>query len=256
MALGYGHGMATRGDADISVVGALLSDPGRCRMLFALGDGRALPAGRLAREAGVSPATASAHLGKLLDAERVRVEAHGRHRYYRLAGPQVGRLLETMAQLAPAEPVRSLRQHTRAHAVREARTCYDHLAGRLGVALMRAMLDRRLLTGGDGRFDPDRAGADRLSARGRDVDYRLSEDGRRFLAELGVTLPPRRPVIRYCVDWSEQAHHLAGGLGAALLTRLLELDWVRRSPGSRAIQVTEAGRSGLHERLAVDARLR
>ena len=244
--------MATGGDADISVVGALLSDPGRCRMLFALGDGRALPAGRLADEAGVSAATGSAHLGKLLDAGLVTVEAHGRHRYYRLAGPQVGRLLETMAQVAPSAPVRSLREHTRAHALREARTCYDHLAGRLGVTVMRAMLEQDLLAGGDGRFDPARPGADRLSAYGREVDYRLTEDGTAFLADLGVSLPARRPLIRYCIDWSEQAHHLAGGLGAGLLSRLLELGWVRRNPGSRAVDVTDAGRVGLRERLAID----
>lgn len=252
MRLGYGVDMATRGDADISVVGALLSDPGRCRVLWALGDGRALPAGRLADEAGVSAATGSAHLGKLLDAGLLAVEAHGRHRYYRLAGPTVGRLLETMAQLAPAAPVRSLRQHTRAHALREARTCYDHLAGRLGVAVMGAMLQRKLLRGGDGRFDPDRPGADRLSAYGRDVDYELTGEGTAFLAELGVVLPPRRPVVRYCIDWSEQAHHLAGGLGAGLLSRLVELEWVCRNPGSRAVDVTDQGRAGLAELLAID----
>ena len=252
MRLGYGRCMGTPGDVDISAVGALLADPGRCRMLFALGDGRALPAGRLADEAGVSAATGSSHLAKLLDARLVTVEAHGRHRYYRLAGPQVGRLLETMAELAPPAPVRSLRQHTRAHAVREARTCYDHLAGRLGVAVMRAMLDRRLITGGDGRFDPAAPGADRLSAYGREVDYRLTGDGSAFLEDLGVTLPARRPLIRYCIDWSEQAHHLAGGLGAGLLSRLLELEWVRRNPSSRAVDVTDAGRKGLRERFAID----
>src|SRR5437763_6698353 len=115
------------GDTNIAALGALLSDPGRCRILLVLGDGRALPASVLASEAGVAPSTASEHLGKLLDAHLLRVETHGRHRYYRLAGPHVARLLETLAQYAPTAPVRSLKEGTRAQAVRQARYCYDHL---------------------------------------------------------------------------------------------------------------------------------
>src|SRR4051794_28664518 len=114
-----------QGDADLAALGAVLGDPARCRVLLALGDGRALAASVLAAEAGVAPSTASAHLARLVDAELLTVEAHGRHRYYRLAGPHVGRLLEALAQQAPAAPVRSLREGTRAHAVREARCCYD-----------------------------------------------------------------------------------------------------------------------------------
>ncbi|MGA9857036.1 MAG: winged helix-turn-helix domain-containing protein [Solirubrobacteraceae bacterium] len=244
--------MAHRGDVDISVVGALLADAGRCRMLFAVNDGRALPASRLAAEAGVSAATASTHLKKLVDAELLSVEPHGRHRYYRLAGPDVARLLETMAQLAPTQPIRSLREHTRARALRDARTCYDHVAGRLGVAIMRSLLTRDLITGGTGTFDPRTARSDRLSSYGRDIDYRLTPAGTDFLANLGVTLPSGRRAIRYCVDWSEQAHHLAGGLGRGLLDRLIDLDWVRRNPNSRAIDITDAGRTGLADTFAFD----
>ncbi len=220
-------------------------------MLLALGDGRALPASRLAGEAGVSPATASAHLRKLLDAGLLTAEPHGRHRYYRIAGPQVGHLIETMATLAPDVEVRSLRQDVRGRALRDARTCYDHLAGRLGVALMRGMLDRGWVRGGDGRFDPETARQDRLSAYGHDIPYELSDAGAEFLASFGVTLPPRRPVIRYCVDWSEQAHHLAGGLGRGLRDRLLELDWVRAAERSRAVELTELGRAGVTDTFAV-----
>src|ERR1700761_1042874 len=147
---------AGSGDSDIAAIGALVADRGRCRILLALGDGRALPASRLADEAGVSPATASSHLRKLTGAALLTVETHGRHRYYRLAGPDVGRLIEALQQVAPATPVRSLRQDTRARQLREARTCYDHLAGRLGVTLMRVMLDRGYLAGGDGEYDVDR----------------------------------------------------------------------------------------------------
>ncbi len=243
--------MSVHGDVDISSVAGVLADPGRCRMLFALDDGRALPASRLAAEAGVSPPTASAHLKRLLDAGLLSVERHGRHRYYRLAGPAVGRLLETMAELAPPQPVRSLREHARARAVREARTCYDHLAGRLGVAIMRSFLEHRWLIGGEGIFDPARAREDRLSAPGRDIDYELTPAGHEFLATFGVELPGRRRVIKYCVDWSEQAHHLAGGLGRGLCDRMLELDWLTRDPGSRAVRITDAGRRGLTSTLAI-----
>ena len=234
-----------RGDADIAAIGALLGDPGRCAVLMALCDGRALPASRLAAEAGVSPATASSHLGKLVAAGLLTVEPAGRHRYYRLAGPEVARLLEILARLAPAKPVRTLRQASRAEALRQARTCYDHLAGRLGVALMRALLDRGYLAGGDGTFDPGRARQDRPSSYGHDVDYRLTGAGQGFLREFGVRLPPRRLVIRYCVDWSEQAHHLAGAAGRGLLDRLVELGWIRRAAGDRAVTVTRTGDAGL-----------
>ncbi len=241
----YGHSVKDRGDIDISAVGRLLADPGRCRMLFALSDRRALPAGRLAAEAGVSAPTASAHLKRLVDARLLTVERHGRHRYYRLAGPAVGRLLETMAELAPAQPIQSLREHTRAHALRQARTCYDHIAGRLGVAIMRSFLDRRFLVGGDGTFDPAAADLDRLSAPGRDIDYELTAPGREFLDRFGADLPTRRPTIRYCIDWSEQAHHLGGGLGRGLLDRMLELEWVERREDTRAVEITDAGQAGL-----------
>ncbi len=134
-----------RGDADIATVGALVSDRTRGRILLALGDGRALPASVLADEAGVATSTASAHLSKLLDGGLLAVEQHGRHRYFRIAGPDVGELLEALARVAPAAPVRSLRQGTRAQAVRFARTCYDHLAGVLGTRLMAALIERELL---------------------------------------------------------------------------------------------------------------
>ena len=166
-------------------------------------------------------------------------------------------MLEALAQVSPPRPVRSLRQGTRAHAIREARLCYDHVAGRLGVALMAGLLDRGALEGGDGRHDPARADADRLSAPGHDVDYRVTARGADVLATLGVDLEQvaagRRPLVRYCLDWSEQRHHLAGALGAALAARLLERDWIRRSPHSRAVTLTEAGRDGLDAALGLSA---
>lgn len=239
------------GDVDLAAVGALLADPGRARMLLALDDGRALPATRLADEAGVSAATASSHLRKLTDAGMLAVEQQGRFRYYRLAGPQIGQLIETVGVLAPKTPIRSLRQSTRAHALRAARTCYDHIAGRLGVALMAVLLDRGQLEGGDGEHDPDTAERDRLSAPGADLDYTLTAAGRRFVAEFGVQLPRRRPV-RYCVDWTEQRHHVAGGLGRGLLDRVVELGWVQRVEATRALTITRAGRHGLADEFGID----
>src|SRR3954452_25058159 len=128
------------GDADLAALGAVLGERARARMLLALGDGRALPASVLAAEAGVAASTASAHLTRLVDAGLLEVTVQGRPRYYRLAGPQVAELIEVLARVAPAAPVRSLREGTRAHALRAARTCYDHIAGRLGVDILAALI--------------------------------------------------------------------------------------------------------------------
>jgi len=235
------------GDADIAALGSLLGDRSRARMLMALGDGRALPATVLAAEAGVAASTASGHLVRLVDAGLLAVTVQGRHRYYRLAGPQVGELIEALARVAPPAPVRSLREDTRAHALRHARTCYDHLAGRLGVAVMRALIDVGAIAGGDGRHHVDGGGRDRLSAPGHDVDYRLTDRGTERLATLGVTATPGA-ALRYCVDWSEQAHHLSGRVGRDVTRSLLDLDWIRRAGRGRAVHLTELGR----RRLAAD----
>jgi DNA-binding transcriptional ArsR family regulator len=244
---------AQRGEADLAAVAGAIGEPRRARILNVLGDGRALPASLLAREAGVAPSTASTHLGRLVDAGLIVAEVSGRHRYYRLAGPAVAEALEALALLSPLGPVRSLRASTQAAAMRRARACYDHLAGRLGVDVMAALLARGCLAGGDGRHDPARARLDHYSGPGRDFTYTLTQAGERLFAELGVDLR-RRPTIRYCVDWSEQEHHLAGGLGAMLLARLLELGWLRRVPVGRVLLLTEAGAAGLGRVLGLERR--
>lgn len=230
-------------------MGALLADPARCRILLALGDGRALPASRLAAEAGVAPSTASGHLARLERGGLLEAQRHGRHRYFRLSGPEVAAMIEAVMKVSPPRPVRSLRDGTRAAQLRQARTCYDHLAGRLGVALMAVLVDRGHLTGGDGAGDI--AGADGPVGFGGDVDYALTPAGHAFLDGLGVTIPPRRRAVRYCVDWTEQRHHLAGGVGRGLADRLRDLGWIRPAPVHRAVLVTPAGARGLHDHFGI-----
>ncbi|MEU4208910.1 winged helix-turn-helix domain-containing protein [Streptomyces sp. NPDC026206] len=235
---------------DIARAAALIADPSRARVLKALCDGRALPAGALAAEAGVSAPTVSAHLAKLVAGGLITAVREGRHRYYRLAGPDVTAALEALALIAPPLPVTSLRESSVANALHRSRTCYDHLAGQLGVALMQALLDNGVLTGGDGMHRPTEAVRDRPSAYGHDADYRLTDTGRGHLAAFGVDpdrLPARRPAVRYCVDWSERRHHLAGGLGAAITTRLFDLGWLRHGVSPRVVHLTEAGAKGLRQ---------
>ncbi|KUN96763.1 ArsR/SmtB family transcription factor [Streptomyces caeruleatus] len=241
------------GDANFLTPASLIGDQTRARILLALLDARALPMTMLAAEAGVAPSTVSSHLTQLVDGGLLTVRQQGRHRYYSLASAKVAHALESLADLAPPFTPRSLRSGTRASALRLARTCYDHLAGHLGVGLMQALLERKVLIGGDGLHDPDRSVRDRLSAPGRDLTYEVTDDGWHILDMVGVRPPcTTRPTVRYCVDWTEQRHHLAGAVGAALLDRLLELGWVVRASGSRVIRVPEEGARGLRDWLDLD----
>jgi DNA-binding transcriptional ArsR family regulator len=213
---------------------------------MALADGRALPAGRLAEEAGVAASTVSAHLGLLLDLGLVVVVPQGRHRYYRLANGDVEGVLEALARIAPKTPITSLREHTRTEALRTARTCYHHLAGRFGVDVFRRLIDNGCVVGGDGRHHPDDP-TDRLSSPGRSDRYRLTDVGASILADLGIpdaVLGTSTP-LRYCVDWTEQAHHLSGPLGTAVAARFFEAGWIERGRVPRSIRVTDQGREAL-----------
>ncbi|WP_028637572.1 ArsR/SmtB family transcription factor [Nocardioides sp. URHA0032] len=215
-------------DTDLAATGALIGDPSRARMLDALMGGRALAAGELARIAGVGASTASEHLARLRDGGLVEVVAHGRHRYYRIAGPDVGAALEALSQVAPPRPVRSLRQSGHAQALGFARTCYDHLAGACGVALHDAMIDRGWLTRA---YDVTPAGHAGLAGWGVDV---------------GAARARRRSFARPCLDWTERRPHLAGSLAAGITDGLVERGWfVRRSADSRALRLTDAGRAGM-----------
>jgi DNA-binding transcriptional ArsR family regulator len=210
---------------DLSAVGALLADPARTAILVALWGGVAMPASELARVAGVTQSTASIHLAKLLEVGWVAVERRGRHRYYTLASARVATLLEQIAQVAPAAPVRSFRGREETDALRLARSCYDHLAGQIGVAITDALLKR-----------------DALRVLG--PDFELTRSGAEFLRERGVAVPEpsaRRVFARRCLDWSERRDHLAGALGAAVFVAWEAQGWVARRANSRSLRLTSDG---------------
>jgi DNA-binding transcriptional ArsR family regulator len=246
--------------ADVSSTAALFADPTRARIVAALADGRALPASVLAAESGVSASTTSEHLARLVAGGLLTVEPSGRHRYYRLASEEVAAALEALSVLAPLRPVRSLRESTRAAALRRGRTCYDHLAGRLGVAVTEALLTRAALIRVDGTAGVERAETDPLSAPLRVHPYELGPAAAGVFGDLGVDVDAlggarpagRRPLLRFCVDWSEQRHHLAGGLGAAVLSSMQAAGWVRPLPPRRAVALTPAGQQALQTRLGLD----
>ncbi|KAB1647050.1 helix-turn-helix transcriptional regulator [Pseudoclavibacter sp. CFCC 14310] len=236
------------GEPDIAAVAVAFADPRRARVLMALADGRALPAGRLAAEAGVSASTISSHLTILLNHGLVTVSKQGRYRYYRLATTEIEGVIEALARIAPRAPITSLRQDTQAHALRAGRTCYRHLAGQAGVELFQHLISAGWVVGGDGLHHPEQTG-DRLSSSGTSDCYRLTSAGAQALAAWGVAhccLSTSRP-LRYCVDWTEQAHHLAGSLGAAVTDRLFELGWIARNGIPRSVTVTSTGEAGFAE---------
>ncbi|MEO8888203.1 MAG: winged helix-turn-helix domain-containing protein [Jatrophihabitantaceae bacterium] len=247
-----------RSVADIAPIAALFADRTRARIVGALVDGRSLPASVLAQESGVSASTTSEHLSRLVDGGVLAVEQSGRHRYFRLANADVAAAVEALAVIAPQPPVTSLRQSTTSAAVRRARTCYDHLAGRLGVAVTESLLARDALVRIDGVPGTGRADGDRLAAGLREHPYQLGPSAAGVFGELGVDVDAlehrprtRRPMLRFCVDWSEQRHHLAGGLGAELLRAMVAADWVRRSTSRRAVELTEDGSIALHAHLGI-----
>lgn len=247
-------GTTSGGDADIAAVAGLFADPTRARVLLALADGRSLPASVLAGEAGVSPQAASSQLKRLVAGGLITGEKSGRHRYYRLASDRVAGLLEALAGVAPAQPIRSLGENTRAAALRNARTCYDHLAGRLGCVITQALVDRQALMAVDGIADTRRRPADPLSAVLADHPYRPGPGLPAVLDTLGIAAPAdrsRRPLLRCCLDWSEQRHHLGGRLGAALLHHAEDEGWISRRRGDRAVTVTDLGRRELAARLGI-----
>ena len=211
------------------MVASLVGDPARANILTALMTGRALTASELAHQAGVTPQTASSHLAKLEAGGLIEPEKQGRHRYYRLSDPDVAGVLEGLAGLAARAGHMRVRTGPKDPALRRARICYDHLAGDLGVQMLDSLKKQRLV-------------------RQKKQDIELTAEGARFLENAlqisGEMLAhPRRPVCKACLDWSERRHHLAGTLGAAIMTRFTELKWAARdaTPGSRVVNFSRAG---------------
>ncbi|MFL5269956.1 MAG: ArsR/SmtB family transcription factor [Stellaceae bacterium] len=221
-------------------VAALAGDPARAGMLHALMDGRALTASELARVAGVTPQTASGHLARLATAGLLSVEKQGRHRYHRIASPAVAQMMESIMQvtsgLDPARP--PLTVGPRDAALRTARTCYDHLAGRLGVALADALVVGNYIElASDGGLVTD-AGIEFFGRIGIDVDAIATRNGRRS----------GRILCRPCLDWSERRPHIAGAIGAAICAHGFGKDWIRRVDGTRAVTITPKGERIFRER--------
>lgn len=249
---------ARRSVADIAPIATLFADRSRARIVCALVDGRSLPASVLAHESGVSASTASEHLSRLVAGGVLAVEQSGRHRYFRLANADVAAAVEALAVISPQPPVTSLRQSTASAAVRRARTCYDHLAGQLGVAVTASLLDRDALIRVDGLPGTERAAGDRLASGVEHHRYELGPRADDVFTDLGVNVQAlqhgrrsRRPLLRFCVDWSEQRHHLAGALGAALLTSMTSAGWLHRTQSRRAVELTPAGAVELRARLGI-----
>jgi len=227
-------------DTDIAPAAALMADPTRAAILRALLPDRPLAAGELARVAGVSAATASFHLAKLLDGGMIAVARQGRHRYYRLAGHEVATAIEALGLISPALPVRSLRQSREAAALTQARTCYDHLAGRAGVELLDALLRRRYLTEQSGRTEWADAPATRF-----DVTVAGGKALSSFGVDVGGVRRSRRHFAGACIDWTQRRGHLNGALAAAITSRLFEIGWIERGQRRRSVCVTPAGLEGL-----------
>lgn len=225
----------------LAEIASLIGEPARAAMLQALMDGRALTAGELSRVAAITPQTASGHLAQLAASGPIAVTAQGRHRYHRLAGPQVARLLESMMLVAVGRQIKPPRTGPRDEAMRRARTCYDHFAGRLGVGLAEAMMTQGWIEIGEEAAMLTSAGSARLK-------------------HAGIPLPdiirtPRRltPLCSLCLDWSERRPHIAGVLGAALCTHALAENWVRRQPGSRALEITPKGSRSFRDIFCIEA---
>jgi len=223
-------------DPNIAEVAALIGDPGRAAMLLALLDGQDLAASALASVAGMTPQAATAHFKKLVAAGLLVSRSAGRHRFFRIASPEVGHAIETLATIARPAQIVALDQSTTLERLRAARSCYDHLAGRLGVAVTERLVEHRaIVRSGD--------------------DYALGARGREFFAALGLDIEniqaERRRFGRACTDWTERRPHLAGSLGAGLLQLFVRKRWVARNSKDRALRITPDGARELRRRLGV-----
>lgn len=223
-------------DADLAAVGRALGDTHRARFVLMLLGGQELSAGDLSSRAGASSSLASAHLAKLLESGLVSVSRRGRQRYYRLASQDIAQAIEALLVISPQRSATGLAGVHRGKALQRARTCYDHVAGQLGVALADAFEQDSIIATTDAGWTLTSRGEDRLGELGLDS---------------GALHRGRRPLLRSCQDWTERRPHMAGQLGQLLASKLLELNWVRRRPGTRALQITPLGEQQLLTEFAV-----
>ncbi|TYS21963.1 winged helix-turn-helix transcriptional regulator [Bacillus subtilis] len=219
---------------NIAKISSLLLDPSRSSILLSLMDGRIHPAGELAYLANIKPQTASFHLNKLLEAKLISVEKHGRHRYYRLSNSEAASVIEQLLSIAPKEKVTSLKDSKEKSDLHFARTCYDHLAGYVGVQITNSLVEQGML-------------------KKVDLNFEVTSEGSLFFSNFGINEEQqrnkRRAFARCCLDWSERQHHLAGALGNALLVRMLEEKWIVRMPKTRAIKITQSGKTAFEKYL-------
>ncbi|MCI4169503.1 ArsR/SmtB family transcription factor [Bacillus spizizenii] len=212
---------------NIAKISSLLSDPSRSSILLTLMDGRIHPAGELAYLANIKPQTASFHLKKLLEEKLISVEKHGRHRYYRLSNSDTANMIEQLLRMAPKTKVTSLKDSKEKSDLHFARTCYDHLAGYVGVQMTHSLVEQGIL-------------------KKVDLNFEVTSEGSLFFSKLGINEEhqrhKRRAFARCCLDWSERQHHIAGALGNALLVRMLEEEWIVRMPKTRAVRMTQSGK--------------
>jgi DNA-binding transcriptional ArsR family regulator len=221
----------------IAEIGALVGDETRSRTLVALMSGLALLAGELARLSNVSAGTISSHLSKLVKGRLLKVDAQGKHRYYRLAGPKVATLLETFGTLVRLPEVLTPNPRVPGDMC-YARTCYSHLAGYLAVELNNAAIERKYW----------------VTSKSKNKLYEVTDQGEVWLQAIGIDdsyRRGRRDFARACLDWSERRHHLAGQLGSLLLSRFLELKWIARIEGTRTIRVTQRGQEAFRDRFGL-----
>ncbi|KZD26058.1 ArsR/SmtB family transcription factor [Bacillus cereus] len=222
---------------NISYIAKLIAEPTRAIILDCLMNNQALPASELAYMAKVSHPTISSHLSKLVEGNLLTVEQHGRHRYYRLANQEVAEVIEKLGTIAPIAQVRSLNQSNQLKQVRYARTCYDHLAGKLGVEITEKLLASEFIILEEG-------------------EYIVTEQGKRWFLNFGINIETaeikRRVFAKPCLDWSERRYHISGWLGSAIAKLFFEQEWITKTDKTRAVHFTKKGMKLLKDQLGID----
>lgn len=217
---------------EISRISTIIGDPVRSVILWTLLDNRAYTAIELANVVETSPQNISIHLSKLVNADLLTVESQGRHKYYKLLNPEIAGVIEGIANLVPKERQKKVTDNN--SGIKYCRTCYDHLAGKIGVEITAKLIDKKYIV------------LDNKS-------FLVTDEGKTFFEDLGIDLEglkkQKRIFAKPCLDWSERKHHFSGSLAAALLNKMFEMDWIRRIDNSRAVSITANGQKALYDKL-------